>query len=324
MRKNLFILGVLISVPFYAQVLESDDYESYTLGNVGTQGNHTLTSGTASNYQIIEKDTEHGKSLQVTGSGEAYNTRRTIYKSGLKEAWDAREQGNDILTVSIDFYTGSSSSQREAGSVILESGSNNVIAGILFNNSSGTLIVITPEDTHLSNSNFPTVPKNTWITLAYTYNNNTGEIKYYLEGDRFYTFPTSQQQATNNLVPLRHEIRNTPPYQSGYNSSELTAVVDNYKIEARAYNLGTEDLVSPNTSATTIYPNPVKDIFSVKLSDKFGDSNVKVTITDFSGKIVKQFTANAESYDISELTTGVYLVTFDNGTVKETKKLIKQ
>ncbi|MDR1877340.1 MAG: T9SS type A sorting domain-containing protein, partial [Flavobacteriaceae bacterium] len=333
MKKLLFILGILISVTFSAQVLEEDNYDNYTSENIGDytdgttpgQGDMYLDGGSLSDYQIVETDEEHGKALQITGSGTTSSTGRTVYKSDLKDKWEQREPENNILAVSIDIYTSDYSSDRFIGSAIIDQNGHEIV-GIYYDNSTRQPFIVSwvyaPTWEHFTNLNlFPDLkptyfPENTWITLAYTYDHETGETNYYLNGDCFYTVPNPElpyYEGVPGLIPSRHEIRNVAlPFST--TGDELAAIVDNYKIEAIKKDLGTEDLVSPNTSLTTIYPNPVKDVFRVKLSDKFGDSNVKVIITDFSGKIVKQFTANAESYDISDLTTGVYLVTFDNGS----------
>src|SRR5690606_20588673 len=78
-----------------------------------------------------------------------------------------------------------------------------------------------------------------------------------------------------------------------------------------------------NNASFALYPNPVKDAFTVKLSSEFDAAKVSVTITDLSGKTVKTFGAS-DSYNVSELPKGVYVVTITDGKNIETKKIVKK
>ena len=104
-----------------------------------------------------------------------------------------------------------------------------------------------------------------------------------------------------------------------YNSNDMYGLlVDDFKVTTGS--LGVSDL---SAKASSVYPNPVVDTFSVDLSSKFNASNLTVTITDLSGKTVKTFAA-ADSYNVSDLAKGVYLVTITDGKNTETKKIVKR
>ncbi|MDR1876760.1 MAG: T9SS type A sorting domain-containing protein [Flavobacteriaceae bacterium] len=154
---------------------------------------------------------------------------------------------------------------------------------------------------------------NTWYHVRAIFDVAGNRIDYYLNGaslgSRRFVTPTDKKLS---FVKFLHNN-----YYGG------SAYIDNIVISSEL--LGTEDPALPyTTSRTLIYPNPVKDVFRVSLSDKFKNPDVTAIITDLSGRIVKQFTADVKSYNISDLAPGVYLVTFDNGSVKETEKLIKE
>lgn len=83
--------------------------------------------------------------------------------------------------------------------------------------------------------------------------------------------------------------------------------------------MGVSDL---NANVSSVYPNPVVDTFNVNLSSKFA-SNVTVTVTDLAGRTVKTFGA-ADSYNVSDLSKGVYVVTITDGKNTETKKIVKK
>lgn len=78
-----------------------------------------------------------------------------------------------------------------------------------------------------------------------------------------------------------------------------------------------------NKAVSTLYPNPVADAFQVNLSSKFNANNVKVSINDLTGKLVRTF-ENATSYNIADLASGVYVVTITDGKTTETRKVVKK
>ena len=96
-------------------------------------------------------------------------------------------------------------------------------------------------------------------------------------------------------------------------------MVDNFKVTTG--NMGVADANTKNIS--TVYPNPVVDSFNLNLSSKFNANNVTVTVTDLTGKTVKTFTG-VSAYNVSELATGVYVVTITDGKNTETKKIVKK
>ncbi len=70
-----------------------------------------------------------------------------------------------------------------------------------------------------------------------------------------------------------------------------------------------------------IYPNPVRDNLYIKTDLK---STSKVSVVDMSGKTVKTFTGKSESYNLSDLPKGTYMILIDDGKNVIKKKIIKQ
>ncbi|SMC51820.1 T9SS-dependent choice-of-anchor J family protein [Moheibacter sediminis] len=95
--------------------------------------------------------------------------------------------------------------------------------------------------------------------------------------------------------------------------------IDDVSVEAETL-MAVSDL---NKNVSAVYPNPVIDNFNINLSSKFNASNVFVTITDLAGRTVKTFGA-ADSYNVSELPKGVYVVKITDGQNTETKKIVKK
>ncbi len=100
----------------------------------------------------------------------------------------------------------------------------------------------------------------------------------------------------------------------------LLLMMDDFKVTADEV-MAVSDVNTKNIS--TVYPNPVVDTFNVNLSAKFNANNVSVTVTDLTGKTVKTFGTN-DSYNVSELPAGVYVVKITDGKNTETKKIVKK
>ncbi len=123
-------------------------------------------------------------------------------------------------------------------------------------------------------------------------------------------------------------------------SIDLAAYLNNASVQIRFHYVGNDadslslddvavtgvlavDDISTNDTLSAIYPNPVKSSFQVKLSEDFNAAQTSLIITDLSGKKVKEFSV-ADSYNISELPKGVYLLNVTDGKKSENKKLIKE
>lgn len=91
-------------------------------------------------------------------------------------------------------------------------------------------------------------------------------------------------------------------------------------VTVKAEVLGVADM---NAAKVSVYPNPVKDEFKLNLSAAYNSAKTEVTVTDLTGKKVKTFAAG-ESYNVSDLGKGVYILTITDGVNKFTQKLIKK
>ncbi|MEP5338204.1 MAG: T9SS type A sorting domain-containing protein [Algibacter sp.] len=75
-----------------------------------------------------------------------------------------------------------------------------------------------------------------------------------------------------------------------------------------------------SANQTKIYPNPVKDIFTITNSQ-----SADIIVYNILGKVVlnKKMENNNDSVDISNLNTGVYYVSINNNGVISNKKIVK-
>lgn len=74
----------------------------------------------------------------------------------------------------------------------------------------------------------------------------------------------------------------------------------------------------------SVYPNPVDDLLTIRLSDVV--SGMTVCVQGIDGRIVKSvpLSENEAQLDLSDLSEGVYLMTVYSGNTKRTYKIIKQ
>ena len=59
--------------------------------------------------------------------------------------------------------------------------------------------------------------------------------------------------------------------------------------------------------AIVISPNPAMSYFSIPAIET-GDSNIKVSVSDMTGRIVKQYNSVQQQYEVSDLSNGIYVV----------------
>ncbi len=86
--------------------------------------------------------------------------------------------------------------------------------------------------------------------------------------------------------------------------------------------LGTNEVLQYD-NRVRVYPNPTSDFFTVSLPEKSNRQKVTVSLTDMSGRLVKEYLA-AERYDARMLAPGTYLVKIHTDEGIKTSKLIKK
>ena len=74
---------------------------------------------------------------------------------------------------------------------------------------------------------------------------------------------------------------------------------------------------------TNVYPNPVEDSFKIDLGTTLNKANVTIELYDMVGKKVQSFDY-ADSYNISSLPKGVYVLKINDGATKVVKKIVKK
>ena len=143
MKKLLLSLSLFVTVfTANSQVLDTEDFSAYTVGNIGTditgvtsgQDNWLTfaTGGSNADFQIINDGAPHDNVLQMTGSATATGNK-FMWKAGFADVWDFRDAGNDILEIEYDYFTGPVTTSKNTQRIILyNADGTKVLGGLLY------------------------------------------------------------------------------------------------------------------------------------------------------------------------------------------------
>lgn len=332
LSTSLFVLG---------QNLQSEDFDALSIGNVGTDINGALSGqngwftlatggGLNTDFQITNEGGQ-GLVLQITGASND-SSAHFLWQNGLNSAWSARTVGNDIIEVEYDFYTGAAtSSLSETGMRLYNSDYSIVIGGYSFEPQTMALNGLAyfdpgpgpdPVGLYLINLGAPEIilSPNTWYRVGFSFNKTTGECIW--KGPGYYG---ALNGAATGIDPFEVDFA-VIPFE--FNMVSPVAKFDALTVKAT----NTEELLSlasdlENSLSTSIklFPNPTKDILNLRASH--GVNLTKLEVIDVNGRLVRSIPINGisnKSINISELTSGFYLINIHSMQGKITKKFIKE
>ena len=330
MKKTLLSLSLFATMFSFSQVLQSENFDSYTLGDVGTdvtgatpgQGGYYTANGTNASYQIVSETT--GKSLQITGSATATGTR-FMWKDGLITAWAGRTSGNDVINIEYDLFTGGTTTSKNRQNLYLyNAAGDKVLVGLSFVAETKTLLGVCYLDNAGTLGNYSlnlgatpiVLTANQWVRIGMSFNKTTGEV--FWKGPGFYG---SFDGAAIGVDPA--EIDFIMSAGTG-NAAAYTSRFDNLVSWANNVEnlLGNSDFEATNLDLISLYPNPTSSILNISNNNNFNIKNI--SITDINGRVVKNQEGSLTQINVSDLNAGVYFVTVDAEEGKTTKKFIKQ
>src|SRR5690606_23058082 len=112
----LFLITTMCFNVLNAQLLYTENFNSYTIGNLGTDPNGvipgqggwlTLCWNTKSNsFFNIVNEANRGKVLDLTTNYTKNAETFSLIKSNIEKLIDTRTPGNDVIKFEIDFFTG--------------------------------------------------------------------------------------------------------------------------------------------------------------------------------------------------------------------------
>ncbi len=359
--KKQFLLIMITSLYSHfmaAQVLFNENFDSYTLGNLGTdptgvtpgQGGWLTEiqffKGTKNNnFTNITNETGMGKVLTISSPMpiEAFNM--FIKKTGVNNMVDQRTTGNNIIKLELDFFTGSQHNGLQGGefhTISLAYGGNNAMTNntlieYRFVPKTGRATISYYDgvksiyDLRLDNitGTTPVLPFNTWIkfNVYLDYNNK----KVYFETPYFNAVAVGDflsQSTSSNLIqdfkPSVFSYFFSVPALSG--PQQMINKLDNIKITALK-NVPPE-VLSTNTFLSekfNRFPNPASDVVNISNSDNMIVN--KVDIYDVTGKLIntQKFCNETETQlNVSALNSGTYLLHLKTNEGIAVKKLVKK
>lgn len=300
MKKKLFLLLTLpIFGIAFSQVILNDNFNSYTTGNLGTQGGWARDGGSSAQVKIAEINAAtYGKSLHFP---RTTTTNMWILKD-VTNGWATRTSGNNILELKYNFYSGSG-----LGATSLQlyaDGSDYFnLATIQYSHDTKELFYYNENST--AGNTLMTLTDNTWYNISLSYNYANGQTSVSVNGTVYGPYTSTANK----------DISEIDIFTGG---DTLISAVDDITMNAMSSaTLGTKETAVK--SDLKVYPNPVYDIVNVTSDKKISF----VTINDLSGKTILK--TKDSKLNIKSFTKGTYLLTvqYEDG-ITETKKIIKK
>ena len=357
MKKTTFLTFALLLLLNNAisQVLWSDNFESYTLGNLGTDITGTIpgkggwstlvqTQGNNSDFQIIS-ETNIGKVLAIK-SAECItinNLRcgKRAFKEGLEFLWQNRTQGNNVLKLEFDYYTGEPfGNQSLLCQYYITIFSNDPLGTFTISpNSKKALFAAVPDrrlgydigggQHYLLHDSFS---DQTWIKAILYIDFTKSQVYFEVPSlgithryDLPFQLNTSINPQTGFMYdsPKKIQIDVGGDYPSLLKQPQIVKV-DNFKLSA-INTAPTAHIKHVISSKFNIFPNPATNIVNITNNENM--SVKQVEIYDLAGKLINTQNFNNETeiqLNIEALTSGTYMLHLHTNEGTAIKKLIKK
>lgn len=359
--KKLLLSALLVSgLVTSAQVLQSENFNDLTLGDVGTDitgvtegqggwltfasnGTAPTTSTNAANDNFIVVDSGFdGQGVQITGGNGSKGTR-FMWKPGFTDIWATRDTGNEVLEVEFDLYTGAATGSTARYGIRLygfDGTASRVLNGFVFNSGSKVLqgvCYIAPPAPNTPGAyliNLAAAPglvldTDTWYRIGFGYDSVTGAPFWKINGDAQASTVNEAWYVASPEFPIDEiDIISDIPTASAtvpVNTETSSVIFDNILVEATAV----ESLLGVGQVAQnmdfSVYPNPATSVLNVNAPADVSIS--QIVLMDLNGRTVKTLkvegVANAQ-LPIGELASGIYTMKVTSNVGTAVKKVVKQ
>jgi hypothetical protein len=300
MKKTLLFVGLGLTTLFTANAqISFEESEGFTVGPLATQNGWGVSAAAPGSALISTDYANDGvNSLEILGlDGTAH---------ALVGAFSPVDVvTNNIITVSYDIYLTDISDAASDFFVGAQSPSQALLTSRERFTYTGTVMVVATDGTLAYQDTGATFAVGQWYNMTAVHTFDAGTIEYYLDGELIYTGDVFGADNVEQMTFLN----------DNYDSA---AYFDNVQVVA---GLGHNEQIV-NTLA--VYPNPVINTVSIKNPENV-HVNI-VTITDLNGRVVKQVKPNTVSditVDLSDLSSGTYMMKMISAQGSTVKKIIK-
>ncbi|SFN85936.1 Por secretion system C-terminal sorting domain-containing protein [Paenimyroides ummariense] len=354
MKKTTFLAftALLLFNSINAQVLLNDNFDNYTLGNLGTDPNGiipgqggwlTSTNNTAipnNNSTTITNEPFRGKALTLTNTKDKYIS----VKKELNSLIDQHTNGNNVIKFEIDYYTGSqyytASAPNTTPHTFITFTTNHKSLFTLAHHvrsQEAYIYALYPEsdskhnEIKLGNGTLgDQLPVNTWVTfIVYLDYNNK---KIYFETPYFNKVTVGDFLSKSTSTNLIDDFKPTSVHLSStaniINASQMDHKYDNIKItrlKTVPTNIIALSINEQLAQSFNLYPNPATNVINITNSENI--SVKQVEIYDITGKLINSQNFNNETeiqLNIENLTSGTYLLHLHTNEGVAVKKMIKK
>lgn len=354
MRDFLYLLiGIFFSGTTYAQILFTENFNNYALGEVSTdatgaipgKGGWYVRKAYPNNPAPCEIVTEAGRgnvlAIGINKNNSSQGNGSYLTQKNVNTLWNNRALGNDILKLEYDIYILNNliNNDRFAGSVLF----SEILDKAVFFNDIRNYDTAIPSNTkaylqaghnnigfwrylNLGKNNtaeYDNFPYNSWITVEFfiDYEYESGAIV----GGAFYVYIPALNILKGANFDNSEDIASLTIIGTG--NGDLPVVVKFDNIQLTALNtlptyLGVEDFISQKLN---LYPNPAQNVVNITNSENILINHVG--IYDIHGKQLRSESFNNESpiqLNIENLSSGTYMLHIETKQGTAIKKLVKQ
>lgn len=340
MKKVLSsLLLTSATMMMFGQVIVSENFNTLTPGNLGTstagsvagQNSWLTLNGANADYQVATIDATHGQSLTVT-SGNGYiaaPATNTNSRTAARLTTVTATASNNIVKAQVEIYTGAptAGTGEYRFSIVGTAGAANVtLGGITYNvatgklNGLGTFYNATGVPTlylAISDATAPVFPKNTWVSVGYTYNKTTGGMTWTWPGGS--ASVTTDPDQIPGMVAKNVYLLNLTGVG---NTASNTVGFDNILVQfSDNTTFATDDVANiiEKNDKVALYPNPTSDILNIKTDSKIN----AVSVVDMTGRKIN-VKLEGDKVNVSALPVGTYLINVETKDGISTEKFIKK
>ncbi|MBA5792201.1 T9SS type A sorting domain-containing protein [Flavobacterium sp. xlx-214] len=361
LNKYIFVLFVLlVNNTTNSQVLYTENFESYPIGNIGTDvtgqipgvgGLYTVSaidtksSAVTSNteFQIVTEPSR-GKVAQIDPMAIKGEWYRVLYRTDLKTIWQQRTPGNNVLKITFDMYCGASGNNGTGlASTNMELQSDKgTLASIGYHPYHQYIGVdVKPEFKRIKGALGPflfyangqplKVPANSWVTFE-VYVDYNNSMVYFSIPALNYTFAKNTGTYILDLNGIEHDDN---PVWLSFDTGKFTDVIpiqpntpkiDNINFSAQntvpTVNLSAESVLATQFN---VYPNPATTIVNINSAENKHVS--KIAVYDVAGKLLSTQSFNNETnlqLNTESLASGTYMLHIETNEGTAVKKLVKK